>query len=86
MQIIHLLPKFYSEKLNKALTSTTITCSICSMTKEIKQRITLFMNPYIAKHARAQAVAEDTTLTNLVERALIKYLPKETIIKKTNIE
>lgn len=50
-----------------------------------KQRITLFVNPSIIKHARAQAVVEDLTLTSLVEKALIKYLPKETIIKKIEI-
>lgn len=43
------------------------------------------MNPSIAKHARAQAVVEDLSLTALVEKALIKYLPRETIIKKVEI-
>jgi len=56
-----------------------------SMTTNTKQRITLFMNPSIAKHARAQAVVEDLTLTELVEKALIEYLPQETIIKKVKI-
>jgi hypothetical protein len=51
-----------------------------------KQRITLFVNPSILKHARAQAVVEEITLTTLVERALIAYLPKETVIKKTYIK
>jgi len=55
------------------------------MTKLKTQRVTLFINPSIAKHARAQAVVEETTLTNLVEKALIKYLPKETVIKKVEI-
>jgi hypothetical protein len=55
------------------------------MTISTKQRLTLFMNPSVIKHARAQAVVEDLTLTNLVEKALIKYLPKETIIKKIEI-
>jgi hypothetical protein len=50
-----------------------------------KKRVTIFINPALAKHARAQAVIEETTLTGLVERALIKYLPKETIIKKVDI-
>ncbi len=50
-----------------------------------KQRITLFINPSIAKQARAQAVVEELTLTNLVEKALINYLPKETVIKKVKI-
>lgn len=55
------------------------------MTPKNKQRVTIFVNPALAKHARAQAVVEEITLTDLVERALIKYLPKETIIKKVDI-
>ncbi len=43
------------------------------------------MNPLVAKQAKAQAVVEDLTLTNLVEKALIQYLPKETIIKKPKV-
>lgn len=50
-----------------------------------KQRITLFLNPSIVKHARAEAVVEEITLTSLVEKALISYLPKEIIIKKPQI-
>ena len=53
--------------------------------KNKKQRITTFMNPSIAKHAKAQAVVEEITLTELIEKALLSYLPKETIIKKPNI-
>lgn len=56
------------------------------MTTNDKQRVTLFLNPSITKHARAQAVVEDLSLTNLVEKALIKYLPKETVIKKAEIK
>jgi hypothetical protein len=52
----------------------------------VKQRVTLFLNPLIAKHARAQAVVEELTLTSLVEKALIQYLPKITIIKKIKIK
>jgi len=55
------------------------------MTTNDKQRVTLFINPSIAKQARAQAVVEELSLTNLVERALIKYLPKKTVIKKFEI-
>jgi hypothetical protein len=55
------------------------------MTTNNKQRLTLFMNPDITKHARAQAIVEGISLTALVERALIKYLPKETVIKKPKI-
>lgn len=52
------------------------------MTTVQKQRITLFLNSLISKHAKAQAVVEEISLTSLVEKALIKYLPRETIIKK----
>lgn len=55
------------------------------MTITDKQRVTIFIHPAIAKHARAQAVVEEISLTELVEKALIKYLPKETIIKKIEI-
>ena len=55
------------------------------MTTTTKQRITLFLNPSISKHARAQAVCEDLTLTKLVEKALIEYLPQKTVIKKVKI-
>ncbi len=59
---------------------------MCNMTSNAKQRVTLFIHPALAKHARAQAVIEELTLTNLVEKALISYLPKETVIKKIAIE
>ncbi len=59
---------------------------MCTMTTDTKQRTTLFINSALAKHARAQAVVEDVTLTTLVEKALIQYLPKETIIKKADIK
>jgi hypothetical protein len=55
------------------------------MTTIKTQRITLFINPFISKQAKAQAVVEEITLTNLVEKALIDYLPKETVIKKAKI-
>lgn len=51
-----------------------------------KQRTTLFLNPDLLKHAKAQAVVEDLTLTSLVEKALTIYLPKETIIKKNRYQ
>ena len=50
-----------------------------------KQRITLFIKPSIVKHALAQAIIEDLTLTGMVEKALIAYMPKVIIIKKTEI-
>jgi hypothetical protein len=52
----------------------------------VKQRVTLFLNPLIAKHSRAQAIVEELTLTSFVEKALIQYLPKITIIKKIKIK
>lgn len=55
------------------------------MTGNTKQRITLFINSFIIKHARAQAVVEELTLTDLVEKALISYLPQETVIKKVKL-
>lgn len=55
------------------------------MTTTTTQRLTLFINPAILKQARAQAVVEELSLTAFVEKALIKYLPKETIIKKVSI-
>lgn len=56
------------------------------MPNDNTQRVTLFVNPDLIKHAKAQAIIEDKTLTELVERALIKYLPKETVIKKPNLK
>jgi len=70
---------------NDTLTSTTTSRSILSMTTTDKQRVTLFLNPNLLKHAKAQAVIEDITLTVLVELALVAYLPKETVIKKVQI-
>lgn len=55
------------------------------MTTNIKKRVTLFLNPEIAKQAKAQAVIEELSLTALVEKALINYLPRETVIKKIEI-
>lgn len=55
------------------------------MTTNKKQRITLFLDPSLAKQAKAQAIIEELSLTALVEMALLKYLPKVTIIKKMQI-
>lgn len=55
------------------------------MSSDTKQRVTIFINPSIATQARAQAVVENLTLTALIEKALLNYLPKETIIKKADI-
>ena len=54
-------------------------------TNNNKKRLTLFINPAIAKHAKAQAIIEGITLTSFVERALIKYLPKEIVLRKEEI-
>ncbi len=51
------------------------------MTTDKKQRVTLFLHPSLLIHARAQAIVDGFSLTALVEKALIKYLPKETVIK-----
>lgn len=55
------------------------------MTTNDTRRVTLFLNPDLLKHAKAQAVIEEMSLTSLMEMALVKYLPKETIIKKVQI-
>ncbi len=67
------------------ITVTTST-TICSITTNIKQRTTLFLNPDLVKQTRAQAVVEGISLTTLVEKALINFLPKETIIKKPEVK
>lgn len=51
-----------------------------------KQRVTLFLNPDLLKHAKAQAVIEEMSLTTLMEKALVQFLPKETVIKKVKIK
>ncbi len=53
------------------------------MTSNKKQRVTLFISPSVVKHAKTQAIVEDITLTALVEKALTAYLPKETVVRKT---
>ncbi len=55
------------------------------MTTTTKQRVTIFIHPTIVKHAKAQAVVEGISLTDLLGKALIEYLPKETVIKKSEI-
>lgn len=55
------------------------------MTTNDKKRVTVFLKPYIVKHAKTQAVVEGLSLTNLIEKALINYLPNETVIKKIKI-
>jgi hypothetical protein len=55
------------------------------MTTTTKQRVTIFINPAILKHAKAQAVVDEITLTNLVEKALLQYLPQELVIQKPKL-
>jgi hypothetical protein len=76
-----LLTPFY----HGSLLTTTTSCSITTMTTKRKQRITLFLNPALITHARAQAIVEAINLTELVEKALVQYLPEEIIIKKPEI-
>jgi len=68
-------------------TTTTISCTICTMSikSTTSQRVTLFIKPAILKQARAEAIVEDMTLTGLVEKALISYLPVVTAIKKIKL-
>lgn len=53
--------------------------------KTTKKRVTIFLDSSIDKHARAQAIVEDLTLSNLIEKALINYLPSKTVILKPQI-
>ena len=48
--------------------------------------MTVFIHPSIVKQAKAQAVIEDLTLTSLIEKALIAYLPKITSFKKVELK
>ena len=50
-----------------------------------KKRVTIFLNPSVDKHARTQAIVEELSLSNLVEKALISYLPSKTVIVKPKI-
>lgn len=51
-------------------------------TKNEKQRLTLFIAPAIVKQAKAQAIVEELSLAALVEKALMSYLPRETVVKR----
>jgi hypothetical protein len=55
------------------------------MTKNEKQRVTIFLNPALLKHTKAQAIIEEINLTSLIEKALIKYLPTEIVLRKADI-
>jgi hypothetical protein len=64
------------------MSSATTTYIKARMKTINKQRVTIFVNPAIAKQARAQAVLEGLCVTSLIEKALLNYLPKETVIRK----
>lgn len=51
-------------------------------TTKTKKRVTLFILPSITKQARAQAIIDGLTLSALVEKALLNYLPHKTEIVK----
>ena len=55
------------------------------MTNNNKKRVTLFLNPKLLKIAKVQAVVEDMSLTVLVEKALIKYLPKKLALARKKL-
>ena len=59
--------------------------TMTSKTTNGKQRVTLFLNPKLLIQAKAQAVVEDISLTNLIEKILIDHLPAEILIKKPRI-
>lgn len=56
------------------------------MTTNTKQRVTVFLHTNLVKYAKTQAIVEDSSLTELVEKALISYLPKKTVIKRRKIK
>lgn len=65
-------------------TTTTANSQICLMTKNDKQRVTLFLDPSLLKQAKMQAIIEELSLTALIEKALAEYLPEETMIRKAD--
>ncbi len=67
------------------LAISTSTIKNTSMTKNEKQRVTIFLHHALLKQAKAQAIVEDLSLTTLIEKALVKYLPRETVIRKADI-
>lgn len=47
------------------------------MTTYTKQRVTLFLDSNLIKHAKTQAIIEDISLTALIAKILIQYLSKK---------
>ncbi len=43
----------------------------------MSKRVTFFLKPSTIKKARGQAIEEETTLSELAEKALDRYLPRE---------
>lgn len=48
--------------------------------------MTLFLDASLLKHAKVQAIAEEISLTSLMERCLFHYLPKETVTKSAQTD
>jgi len=65
--------------------STKTTTSNASNVIPDKQRVTIFLKPSILKHAKAEAVLEGMTLTQYVEKAIVAFLPVETVVRKPNL-
>ena len=55
------------------------------MTYESKKRVTVFIDPELLIHSKAEALIKEISLSILVENALISFLPKETTIKTKKI-
>lgn len=48
-----------------------------SMTTTDKQRLTVFLKPDLIRHAKAEAVIKNSTVADLIVKALVAYLPEE---------
>lgn len=46
------------------------------MKKEIKQRVTAFVDPILVKRAKVRGALEGLTISQVIERALDAYAPK----------
>ena len=54
---------------------------MCRMTNKTKKRVTIFIDPEILIHSKAEALIRGITLSQLIEKAMVDYLPNETTIK-----
>ncbi len=70
------------------MTTTTSCDIIVTMTTNriSKHRATFLLDKDLVKQAKAQAIIEGRSLTDLVEKALIKCLPDETVFRKSEIK